>query len=206
LTLSLPPAITAFTGVDALTHAIEAYTNKYAQPFVDTFALEAVRLIGRNLRQAVHCGTDEEARCNMALASLYGGMCLGPVCTAAVHALAYPLGGTFNVPHGVANSLLLPHVMAFNAPSAAARYTDVARALGEAVDGLTDEDAAALAVEAVRRLCVDVGIVSRIRDLDVPEDAIPAMAEAAMLVTRLLANNPREVTLEDAANIYRSAY
>ncbi len=207
LMVGLPPHITAYTGIDALTHAIEAYTNRFAQPFVDTFALEAIRLIGANLRQAVAHGDDLTARTNMALGSLYGGMCLGPVNTGAVHALAYPLGGTFGVPHGVANSLLLPYVMEFNLPGKPAEFARIAQALGQnrnmepAVTAVAES-----AVTAVIELCADIGIVSRMRELDIPEDAIDGMAEAAMKVTRLLGKNPREVTVEDARAIYRNAY
>jgi len=206
LTLGLPPRITAFTGMDALTHAIEAYTNRYAQPLVDVFALEAIQLIGTNLRRAVAYGDDPEARYNMSLGSLLGGLCLGPVNTAAAHALAYPLGGTYDVPHGVANSLLLPYVMRFNLVSDLHKFANIAAALGKVTDGLSLRDAAALAVDAVIELCDDIGICTHMRDLDIPEDAIDEMAEAAMKVTRLLGNNPRVVRLDDARRIYREAY
>jgi alcohol dehydrogenase class IV len=142
----------------------------------------------------------------MSLGSLYAGLCLGPVNTAAVHALAYPLGGTFDVPHGVANSLLLPYVTEFNLSSHLTRYAGVAQALGEATSGLPVQDAAALCVPALTRLAEDVGIVSRMRELGIPEDAIDSMAEAAMKVTRLLNNNPRTMTMEDARGIYRNAW
>ena len=128
--VSLPPWPTAYTGMDALTHAIEAYTNQYAVPLIDGFALEAIRLIARYLPRAVQEGADREARAAMSQASMLGGMCLGPVNTAAVHAMAYPLGGRFKVPHGVANALLLPHVVRFNMPAAAERYAAIANALG----------------------------------------------------------------------------
>lgn len=206
LVASLPPHITAFTGIDALTHAIEAYTNKYAQPFVDTLATAAIELIGDNLRRAVACGEDLQARYNMSLGSLYGGMCLGPVNTAAVHAMAYPLGGMFNVPHGVANSLLLPYVMRYNLISNLDKFANIAMLLGENIEGLSLRDAADVAVDTVVQLSADVGIVSRMRDLDIPEDAIDSMAEASMLVTRLMNNNPRRMTLEAARKIYREAY
>jgi alcohol dehydrogenase class IV len=206
LALGLPAAVTAFTGMDALTHAIEAYTNRYSHPFVDTFALEAVRLIGSNLRRAVARGDDAEARTGMALASTYGGMCLGPVNTAAVHALAYPLGGTFNVPHGIANALLLPYVMDFNLIGNLEKYARIAVALGERIDGLSLRTAAELSVAAVRRLASDIRIASRLRDLDIPESAIDGMADGAIKVTRLLGNNPRGVALEDIRGIYRAAY
>ena len=206
LAASLPPYITAFTGIDALTHCIEAYTNKFAQPFVDTLAMAGIRLIGENLRRAVACGEDIQSRYNMALGSLYGGMCLGPVNTAAVHAMAYPLGGMFNVPHGVANSLLLPYVMRFNLISDLAKFAKVAVALGENVEGLSLREAAEVSVEVVEQLSSDVGIVSRMRDLDIPEDSIDEMAAAAMLVTRLMGNNPRRMTLAAVTEIYREAW
>lgn len=206
LTASLPPLPTAYTGMDALTHAIEAYTNRFAHPFVDPLALEAIRLIGLHLRRAVCRGDDPTARYHMCLGSVYGGLCLGPVNTAAVHALAYPLGGTFDVPHGLANSLLLPYVMEYNLVSDLQKYADIAAALGENMAGLSLRDAADLAVGAVRRLSLDVDMVQRMRDLDVPEQAIDGMAEAAMKVTRLLNNNSRTMTKEAAAQIYRNAY
>jgi alcohol dehydrogenase class IV len=206
LAAGLPPHITAFTGMDALTHVIEAYTSKFAQPMVDMFALEAIRLIGSNLRRAVSSGHDVQARYSMALASLYGGLCLGPVNTAAVHALAYPLGGTYNVPHGVANALLLPYVMEFNLISDLGKFARIAEALGENLTGLSARDAADRAVIAVSCLSSDIGIVSRMRDLNIPENALDEMSAAAMKVTRLLNNNPRTVTLKDVRAIYGKAF
>src|SRR5439155_14470982 len=130
LTMSVPPAVTAATGMDALTHCIEAYANRFAHPVVDMYALQGIRLIAANLPLAVERGDDLEARTNVALGSLYGGMCLGPVNTAAVHALSYPLGGEFKVAHGVSNAVLLPHVLEFNLSAAPQRYADIAVALG----------------------------------------------------------------------------
>lgn len=206
LTISLPSQITAYTGMDALTHSIEAYTNKFAQPFVDAIALESIRLIGKNLRKAVTKGNDIEARYNMSLASLYGGMCLGPVNTTGVHALAYPLGGTFDVPHGIANALLLPHVMKFNSSANLEKFANIATALGENIDGLSPDEAAQRSAKAVFELSKDIKITSRMKDLNIPEDAIDDMASAAMKVTRLLNNNPREITQNDARQIYKNAY
>jgi alcohol dehydrogenase class IV len=206
LTVSLPPHVTAYTGIDALTHAIEAYTNRFSQPFVDTFALEAIRLIGANLRMAVSDGGNLNARYNMALGSLYGGMCLGPVNTAAVHALAYPLGGMFNVPHGVANSLLLPYVMKVNLESNYSKFAKIAHALGEKTEGLSDEAAALLAIDAVIKLSRDTGIISKMSELGIPKSAIEPMTEGAMKVTRLLNNNPKELSIEDVREIYTNAY
>lgn len=206
LMLGVPPRVTAYTGMDALTHAIEVFTGRFAHPFVDLLAIEACRLVGLHLRRAVWCGTDLEARTQMAMASLLAGMGLGPVNTAAVHALAYPLGGTFDVPHGLANTVLLPHVMAFSLPAAVAKYARLAAALGQPTTGLAEREAAGLAVAAVKTLAADIAIDLRLRDLGIPEDAIPAMAKAAMEVTRLLNNNPRPVTEADAAAIYRAAW
>lgn len=206
LTASLPPHITAYTGVDALTHAIEAYTNRFAHPLIDILAIKAIELIGQYLPRAVARGEDAEARYFMSMASTLGGMCLGPVNTGAVHALAYPLGGLYNVPHGVANSLLLPYVMRYNLLSSEARYAQIALALGVRTGNLSAREAAEQSIGAVERLCRDIGIVSRMRDLGVPESAIEPMAEAAMQVTRLLNNNPRVMTLEAAREIYRQAY
>ncbi len=206
LMTSMPSHITASTGIDALTHAIEAYTNKYPQPFIDTIALEAIRLIGKNLRKAVTYGEDIEARYNMALASLYGGMCLGSVNTAGVHALSYPLGGTFDVPHGVANSLLLPYIMEFNFTSNLEKFANIATALGENTKELSLNEAAEDSVKAVFKLSNDIGIISKMRELNIPDDAIDEMAKSAMKVTRLLNNNPREITESDAKQIYINAY
>ena len=206
LAVTLPPQVTAYTGVDALTHAIEAYTNKFAHPFIDTFALAAVQLIGRYLKRAVLQGSDLEARYHMAMASLYGGMCLGSVNTAAVHAMAYPLGGTFDVPHGMANALLLPYVMQFNLESCPERFARIADALGRPNGEFAAAPSAEASVDAVRHLCSEVGIVSRLRDLDIPEASIDQMAVGALKVTRLMKNNPRAMTLQDVKTIYRAAY
>jgi alcohol dehydrogenase class IV len=206
LTLSLPPHITAYTGIDALTHAIEAYTNRFAQPFIDTLALEAIRLIGANLRTAVSDGSNKPARYNMALGSLYGGLCLGSVNTAAVHALAYPLGGMFDVPHGVANSLLLPYVMEVNLESNFTKFANIASAMGEDTSGLNNKMAAQKSLDAVRKISSDTGIISHIRELGIPESAIEPMAEGAMKVTRLLNNNPKTLSIDDVRQIYKNAF
>jgi alcohol dehydrogenase class IV len=142
----------------------------------------------------------------MALASLYGGMCLGSVNTAAVHAMAYPLGGTFDVPHGVANALLLPYVMRFNLESCPERFAQIAGALGRPNGQGAGASSAEASVDAVTELCSEVGIVSRLGALGIPEDAIDSMAAGALKVTRLMKNNPREMTLEDVKRLYREAY
>jgi alcohol dehydrogenase len=216
LTLSVPPGVTAATGLDALTHCIEAYTNKFAHPAVDTYALEGMRLISANLLRAVRKGSDEEARANLVLGSLYGGLCLGPVNTAGVHALSYPLGGQFHVAHGVSNAVLLPHVLRFNLTQAPERYARVARALGaDGADGLEanrpGDPSAILAaaergVEYLARLSEQCGVPQRLSQLGVPREAIPSLAKAAMKVTRLLKNNPRLITEQDAVRIYEGSF
>ncbi len=205
LTLSVPPAVTAATGLDALTHCVEAYANKFAHPIVDTYALQGIRLISANLLRAVRNGADVEARANLALGSLYGGLCLGPVNTAAVHALAYPLGGRFHVAHGVSNAVLLAHVLEFNLPAAPERYAEVAVALGVERNGSTP-GTARRGVEALVQLSRACRVPQRLSELGVPRDAIPSLARSAMQVTRLLKNNLRPVTEADALRIYEAAY
>lgn len=204
LTISVPPAVTAATGLDALTHCIEAYANKFAHPVVDTYALQGIRLISQNLVRAVRNGNNVEARAALALGSLYGGLCLGPVNTAAVHALAYPLGGRFHVAHGVSNALLLPHVLRFNFPAAPERYAEIAGALGVPRNSSTLA-MAEHGVEFLSQLSRDCGVPQRLSDLQIPRDAIPALAQAAMQVQRLLKNNLRPLTEADAARIYEAA-
>ena len=205
LTMSVPPSITAATGLDALTHCLEAYTNKFAHPFIDMYAYEGMRLIAASLVQAVKNGDNEEARTQVAMGSLLGGFCLGPVNTAAVHALSYPLGSSFHLAHGLSNALLLPYVMEFNIPAAPRRYADVAIALGCPRE-ISDEATAINGVERIKYIISQCGIPARLSDVGVPQDAIPVMAAAAMKITRLLKNNPRPVTEEDAINIYKAAY
>jgi alcohol dehydrogenase len=205
LTLSVPPAVTAATGLDALVHCIEAYANKFAHPLVDLYALQGIRLIGGHLLRAVKLGSDGEARAALALGSLYGGLCLGPVNTAAVHALAYPLGGAFHVAHGVSNAVLLPHVLRFNLPAAAERYAEIALALG-ADPASTPLQTAEGGLAVINDLVRQCGVPEHLAELGVPALAIRPMAEAAMTVNRLLKNNPRPVTLDDAIAIYQAAY
>jgi alcohol dehydrogenase len=205
LTLSVPPAVTAATGIDALVHCMEAYANLHAHPIVDGYALEGIRRIGRSMEIAVRDGTNREARADVMLGALYGGLCLGPVNTAAVHALSYPLGGEYRVPHGVANSLLMPHVFRFNLPAMPERYADIAVALGCP----TQSSPMATAEAGLRRLTemsLNCGIPQRLRDVGVPEADLPRLAQEAMKVTRLLKNNPRPVSAPEAEAIYRAAY
>ncbi|WP_092071046.1 iron-containing alcohol dehydrogenase [Prevotella sp. tf2-5] len=210
LTWTVPAKVTADTGMDALTHCIEAYTNKFAHPTVDIYALKGIQLIAANLETAVKDGKNQEAREALALGSLYGGLCLGPVNTAAVHALSYPLGGEFHIPHGLSNAILLPSVMKFNAEACPKRYAEVAAALLSSTSGSSgdtnDIRLAQQGVDFIYRLAEAVGIPKKLTDLGIPQSAVDGMAKAAMEVQRLLKNNPREVTEQDAKDIYNSLY
>jgi alcohol dehydrogenase class IV len=205
LTATVPAKVTAETGMDALTHCIEAYTNKFAHPCVDMYALMGIQLISANLLRAVKNGQDMEAREALLLGALYGGLCLGPVNTAAVHALSYPLGGEFHLSHGLSNAILLPSVMKFNRSANVAKYAQVALACG-APKGATDEETAENGVAFVTKLSKDCGIPTNLTQVGVPRDAVDRMAKAAMEVQRLLKNNPRPVTEADAKAIYESLY
>jgi len=205
LMLSLPPALTATIGLDALTHCIETYANRAAHPAVDVRSLEGVRLIGANLARAVADGSDLAARSAVALGSLYGGLGLGPVNTAGVHALAYPLGGEFHLAHGLSIALLLPQVVHFNSPAMPGRYAAIARALGAGPAG-NDESVAALCAGRLQQLVTQCGLRPGLSAHGIPRDALPRMADSALTVTRLLKNNPREITRDDALRIYEAAF
>ena len=205
LTWTVPTKVTAETGMDALTHCIEAYTNKFAHPLIDVYALNGIRLIAANLLKAVKNGKDQEAREALSLGSMYGGMCLGPVNTAAVHALSYPLGGMFHLSHGLSNAILLPTVMKFNRPACVERYAQVAIVCG-VQPGKNDEETAERGVDFIYQLSKDCGIPTTLSEIGVPQTAVDEMAKSAMEVQRLLKNNPRVVTEEDARDIYNSLY
>ena len=206
LTLSLPPAPTAHTGLDALCHAIESYTSVNASPMSEMFSLEAIALIAENLRTCVHDGKNIVARERMLLGSLYAGIGLANAGVTAVHSLSYPLGGKFGVGHGLANTILLAPVMAFNLPGALEKFADIAEAMGECTEGLPAREAAYLAVDAVEALIEDCGVDSSIRNFGVKEKDFPALADVAVTVARPLENNPRKMTKEDMIAIYAEAF
>jgi alcohol dehydrogenase class IV len=206
LTLGLPPDVTAATGMDALTHAVESFTSRSATVFTEALALTAVRLIAGNLRRAVFHGRDMEARENMLMGSLLAGLALADAGVGAAHALAYPLGGNYRIPHGLANAILIPHVMEFNLPAAERPLALIAESMGECVAGLSPRTAAAAAVEAVRTLCDDIGIPSDLSEIGVPRADIPLLVEGALKVTRPVENNPRILGKEEAAAIYEMAF
>ncbi len=205
LTVSMPKPLTAATGMDALTHGIESFINTTVNPIAKTLALEAVRLIGGALRTAYRTGSDLQARSTMLLGSTMAAMAFTRTRLGNVHAMSHPLGAVFDVPHGVANAILLPYVMAWNLPSCMKTYPQIGGAMGEAVDGRPAEQASQRAVDAVRGLSRDVGIPERLRDVGVTRDAIPALATDAMKSGNVLVN-PRPTTYEDIVQLFETAY
>ncbi len=209
LTIGLPPAITAATGVDAMVHAIEAYASRNANnnPMSKTLARRALQLLGANIEKAVFEGRDIEVRGAMLLGSMLAGQAFANSPVAAVHALAYPVGGTFHVPHGLSNALVLPHVLRFNAPQASGLYADIA---GDAFPALAAEPDTARRcerfIDALADLSKRLGLQPRLRDVGIGEEALPKLAADAMKQQRLLVNNPRELGEADALAIYRAAW
>ena len=202
LTVGLPPAITASTGMDALCHAIECYISKKANPLSDTYALQAIRLISRSLRRAYQNGKDLDARHDMLLAALFGGMSIASSSTTAVHALAYPLGGKYHMPHGLSNAILLPYVMEFNRDACTEKFRDIAEAMGLPVSGLSAADAADRLIKSLFALTRDLQMTVSLRDRGLTADDIEGMVDAASKVTRLLNNNPKPMTREDIRTVY----
>ncbi len=203
MTFSLPPKLTAETGMDALCHCIEAYTNKYAHPAVDLYALKGIEYVYKNLKTAVKEGNNIEARSAMALASMYGGLCLGPVNTSAVHALSYGLAGKYHFSHGLANAVLLPAVMLFNMEADLEKNARIALAMGLPDKG--DLRATVRSgIKAIQELSRDCGIPQSLSSLGVKQEDLPQLADMAMNVKRLLNNNPRELEWKDALSIYQS--
>lgn len=205
LTLGLPPETTANTGVDALIHGIESFLSIKANPLSRNLSLLACRNIASNLLSAVHYGNDLEAREGMSLGSLAAGLAFSMAGTAAVHALAYPLGGQFHVPHGAANAAMLKPVLRFNRALCGEEFANLAREIGVTVSPGADDPAEAFIV-FVEELCEKAGVKTRLRDLGIPRQALGIMAEAAMRETRLLENNPRHLDRKDAEEIYSQAW
>lgn len=207
LTLGLPPAITAMTGVDAMVHAIEAYTSRHKKnPISDNLARQALHLLARNIRTAVIDGGNKEARANMLLGAMLAGQAFANAPVAAVHALAYPLGGHYHIPHGLSNSLVLPSVLEFNAEVASSLYAELSEiVIGAPVAGSDEAQCAAL-IQELRQLIDDVSLPATLSAAHVAAGDLHKLAEDAMLQQRLLINNPRDVTFEDALAIYQAAF
>lgn len=204
LMLGKPAALTAATGMDALTHAVESYITLGANPVTDAAAIQAMKLISNNLRQAVANGQNIEARENMAHASLLAGMAFNNSGLGYVHAMAHQLGGLYDMPHGVANAVLLPHVARYNLISNPKKFADMAGFLGENIEGLSVMEAADKTIEALRRLSSDVGIPSGLKELGVKEEDFEYMAEMA-LKDGNAGTNPISGTKEDIIKIFKEA-
>ncbi|WP_424929684.1 iron-containing alcohol dehydrogenase [Amaricoccus tamworthensis] len=200
LTMSVPGPLTAATGVDALAHCVEAFTSKRAHPLVDGYARMGISLTGKYLARATADGTDADARAGMLLASFYGGLCLGPVNTAAGHALGYPPGTRLGLGHGLAVALLFPHVLAFNASARPNKTAEILAALG--LPPATDE---AEIAQALTQWCEDLGLTMSLTDHGADPDAMAAWAEEAHGIRRLMDFNPRDMSTGDALRLYRAA-
>lgn len=201
LTITVPPDLTAATGVDALAHCVEAFTNVKAHPVIDGYARMGISLTGRFLARAVADGSDAEARSGMLMASFYGGLCLGPVNTAAGHALAYPLGTRGGLPHGLSVALLFPHVLAFNAPVAAEKTAEVVAALG-----LPASSGSAGIATSTRDYCAGLGITMSLERHGINASVLRPWAEEAHGIRRLMDNNPRDMSVEQVEAVYRAAF
>jgi alcohol dehydrogenase class IV len=206
MTLSMPPKVTADTGIDALVHAIEAYVSANATPFSDILAIEAITLIAENVPMAFAKGENVEARYHMSLAATIAGLAFGSGGLGAVHALSNPLGIEYHLPHGRTNAIMLPHVMTYNLIGNPTKFAWIAEAMGEEVEGLSPMEAGALAVEAVKELLNQLNISIRLRDYDIPQKEIPKLVEGTMTVSRLFVPNPRNLTQEDVEEIFRVAW
>jgi len=205
LTLSLPPQVTAATGIDAMTHALEAYTSTQAHQVSEMYSLTAIDLIVNNIRTAYADGRNMEARSNMLLASLLGGKALAIAGVGLVHAMAYPLGGMFGISHGLANAVLLPYVTEYNLIGNLKKHGLLAELFGVDTGKLSLRDAAAELVEELHLLNSDLNVPSTLRELDIPADKIPKMAEIALTVARPVENNPRQPNIEEVIALYEYA-
>lgn len=205
LMATMPKGLTAATGMDALTHAIEGYITKGAWEFSDMFEIKAIELISQNLRTATYNGKDMTARENMALAQYVAGMAFSNVGLGCVHSMAHPLGARFDIAHGVANALLLPIVMEYNLPAAKAKYCKIAQAMGVDVSGMSEDEGAQAAVDAVRKLSLDLGIPQTLRDLKIPEQSLEQLSKDAFADV-CTGGNPREITEADILELYQKAY
>jgi len=206
LTISMPPVITADTGVDALVHAIESYVSVNATPFSDILAIEAIRLIAENLSVAYAKGNNIEARFNMMFAATIAGMAFTSGGLGAVHGLAYVLGTEYHLSHGRSNAIMLPHVMDYNKIGNLSKYAQIAQAMGEKIEGLSTYEAAEKSVDAVKRLLEHVNISVKLIDYGVSKGDLPKLVEGGMKQARLFLPNPRDLTEEDVSSIYGVAF
>ena len=208
LTIGLPAAVTAATGIDAMVHAIEAFTSKRLKnPLSDMLAREALRLMAGNIRVAVMEGSNLAAREAMLLGAMLAGQAFANAPVAAVHALAYPLGGNYHIPHGLSNALVLPHVLRFNGPEAANLYAELTQIILPTRSLPADPlQVTAILADYFLELAADLGLPTRLQQMNIDQKDLPMLAEQAMLQQRLLINNPRAMSLSDALSIYRQAF
>ncbi len=206
LTLSMPPAVTADTGLDALVHAIEAYVSVNTTPFAEILALEAIRLISQYLPVAFAKGNQVHARYHMLLAANLAGAAFTSGGLGAVHGLAYVLGTDYHMAHGRSNAIMLPHVLSFNRTGNLQKFADIARAMGEKVDGLGLYDASEKAVEAVKILLEAVNIPFRLSHYGIAKEDLPKLVQGGLNQSRLFGPNPRDLTEEDVRGIYEAAF
>lgn len=208
LTIGLPAAVTAATGIDAMVHAIEAFTSKRLKnPLSDMLAREALRLMAGNIRVAVREGSNLAAREAMLLGAMLAGQAFANAPVAAVHALAYPLGGKYHIPHGLSNALVLPHVLRFNGPEAANLYAELTQIILPTRSLPADPlQVTAILADYFLELAADLGLPTRLQQMNIDQKDLPMLAEQAMLQQRLLINNPRAMSLSDALSIYRQAF
>ncbi|GGA33579.1 iron-containing alcohol dehydrogenase [Psychrobacillus lasiicapitis] len=206
LTISLPPKVTAATGVDALTHAVEAYISKNASPVSDALALQAIRLISNAIRTAVLNGEDKQARTDMSYGSYLAGLAFFNAGVAGVHALAYPIGGQFHIAHGDSNAVLLPYVMGYIRQSCEKRMKDIYDAMGFSSSNLSQEEASYKCVAELKRLVEDVNIPSTLKGFNITEDALESLTKDAIEQKRILARSPMPLQKDDIFAIYKAAF
>ncbi len=206
LTISLPPKVTAATGVDALTHAVEAYISVNASPVSDALALQAIRLISNSIRTAVSKGEDKQARTDMSYGSYLAGLAFFNAGVAGVHALAYPIGGQFHIAHGDSNAVLLPYVMGYIRQSCEKRMKDIYEAMGFSAVNLSQEEASYKCVEELKRLVEDVNIPSTLKGFNITEDALEGLTNDAIEQKRILARSPMPLLKDDIFAIYKAAF
>ncbi len=204
LSIGAPQSVTAASGMDALLHAVEAFTSKNASDVTDTLAKQAIRLISQNLRSAYADGSNIAARTAMLEGSMLAGIAFANAGVTAVHAFAYPIGAEFHIPHGVANSIMMGPVLMFNLVGNLQKFAEVAGLLGAEISGLSQRDQAFLAIQTMKLLAEDIRIPKHLADFGIREAHLPGLADGVLKVTRLLANNPRILTRDDAIQIYRA--
>ncbi|ASY30684.1 iron-containing alcohol dehydrogenase [Taylorella equigenitalis] len=206
LTITVPPKVTASTGVDALTHAIESFVSRYATPITEGLSLAAIRLISKSIRIAVKDGSNQQARTDMSYGSYIAGLAFFNAGCAAVHALAYPLGGQFHIPHGESNAVLLPYVMSYIRSSCENKLKEIYKNMGFEVSGLSASEASLKCIKELVNLVRDVGIPQSLQDFGIPSEAIPSLTSDALLQTRLLDRSPMQLEEADISKIYVAAH